>query len=522
MNFNQMTTDLATRPARKRVSDLVNDLRVVHLAGPVDVGVDFITSDSRLVRDRSLFVALAGEHTDGHRFVQQAIEQGASCVVVGLEEHRAMLAPILSPSFLQHHQTVLVVVQDPRSAFARIADRFYDSPTKQLRLIGITGTNGKTTSSFLIKSILEQTGEQVGLIGTVGYHIGDRRYDAPFTTPLPDRLQELFREMVRGGCTSVVMEVSSHALALCRVEGLDFALSLFTNLTQDHLDFHGTMEEYERAKKMLFDENTSGFAVLNGDDPAAARLAEHTPARKLFFGFDRKNDVCVQELALSTAQTRLALHTPTSVFQIASPLLGRFNAANVTGAAAVGHALRIEPAQIRRGIELVRNVPGRFERIRSAGGVTAVVDYSHTPDSLQKCLEAIRDIFVSSGSQGRIITVFGCGGDRDRAKRPLMARIAERGSDRVYVTSDNPRTEEPQAIIDGIMKGFADPAAVRAIAERKSAIEEALAEARPGDLVLIAGKGHETYQLVGTERRHFDDREVVRDFFVLRGGGLAE
>lgn len=520
MNFNQLTTDMSKHAARKKLSGLIDELPVVHLSGPLDVGVRAITADSRQVNDRTLFVALEGEHQDGHRYVQRAIEQGASVVVIQRKQYEAHLSHLVTAAYSQRNQTAVVIVENTRTAFAHLADRFFDSPSKRLRLIGITGTNGKTTTSFLIKSILESTGEKVGLIGTIEYHIGNDVYPADFTTPYPDTLHGLFSAMVNADCTSVVMEVSSHALALERVHGLTFDVSLFTNLTQDHLDFHRTIENYRAAKKLLFDLYTKSTSVFNADDEASYFLAHDTISRKFFYGVTYTNDVVMKEISLSSSATNIILQTAGAEVKITSPLIGRFNAYNLTAAFSVACALRIKQEDIVRGLENVKAIPGRFEQIISMRGVTAIVDYSHTPDSLQKCLDAIREIFARRDTKEKIITVFGCGGDRDRTKRPIMGRIAEQLSDHVFVTSDNPRTEDPQSIIDEIVRGMKTPSRARAHVDRCMIIEEALASAQRGDVVLVAGKGHESYQIIGNQKLHFDDREIIRQFFLAHDGGV--
>ncbi len=513
MNFNQLTKDISNRPAQKKLSDLINDLPVVQVSGPMDVGVKNIVADSRKVEDRSIFIALEGAHDDGHKHVQKAIECGASAVVVQLRQYERDLRHLLSTAYSQHNQTVVIIVEDTRKAFAHLADRFYDSPSKKLRLIGITGTNGKTTTSFLVKSILEQTGEKVGLIGTIGYYIGENFYEAQFTPPFPDQLHRLFHEMVQAKCTSVVMEVSSHSLALQRIHGLTFEVALFTNLTQDHLDFHGTIENYRDAKKLLFDCYTRSFSIFNGDDQSCEILSQDTSSKKIFYGFKPTNDVIIQDMSLEPSSTRIQLQTMDGVTEIHSSLTGQFNVYNIAAASSVGYTLRIRAGQIVNGIEAVKSIRGRFEKMISNRDVTAIVDYSHTPDSLQKCLETIGNILVRKNSQDKIITVFGCGGDRDKEKRPLMGKIAQDLSDVIIVTSDNPRSEDPQAIINEIMHGISRTPMIHSIVDRREAIHYALSIAASGDVVLVAGKGHETYQIIGDQKNHFDDREVIEKYF---------
>lgn len=522
MNFNQLTTDISNRPTWKKLSELINALRVVQISGPVDVGVQRITSDSRCVEDRTLFVALVGEHEDGHRFVQRAIEQGASAVVIQREQYETSLTHLLSAAYSQHNQTAVVIVENTRIAFAHIASEYYGAPAKKLRLIGITGTNGKTTTAYLIKSILEQAGEKVGVIGTIGYQFAGVAEAAAFTTPLPDALHELFSRMLLEGCTTVVMEVSSHALALERVHGISFDVSLFTNLTQDHLDFHGSMENYLDAKKTLFDQHTKTYSLFNADDPAAKTLACDTTAEKIFYGENATSDYRMVDLQLSPDATSFTLMLDDGSMKIHSPLIGKFNAYNVLAAVSVGIILGIEWETIARGISNVRSVRGRFERFVSKKHVTAIVDYSHTPDSLRKCLETIREIRAQQTPRGKIITVFGCGGDRDKGKRPIMGAIAQELSDNVIVTSDNPRTEDPARIIREIMEGIQPSSMIHTMEDRRQAIDAALAMAEEHDVVLVAGKGHEDYQIIGENKQHFDDREIIEEYFHARHGGLIE
>lgn len=515
--FNQLSHDLSHPPAQTKLSSLLARVPVVMVSGPVDVDVRNITSDSRDVVERSMFVALRGEHLDGHRFVQRAIESGASVVVVERRAIESGFNEALQSPYLTHNQTVMLVVEDTRKAFATLADAFYGSPSRAMQLIGITGTNGKTTTSYLIRAILEAAGHTVGVIGTLGYRYRDVAVDAPFTTPLPDRLHSVFRSMLEAGCTSVVMEVSSHALALHRVHGVEFDISLFTNLTQDHLDFHGSMEAYRATKKILFERHTKSTAIFNRDDASSSTLAEGLSIPTLTYGTNADATIRMQQIAVSPSGTTLTLIADGAPIEIRSPLIGRFNAYNLAAAASAGVALNIDRNAIGTGLSSVDAIDGRFERIVSSSGATAIVDYSHTPDSLRNCLETIRDVYGGFG--GRIVTVFGCGGDRDRGKRPVMGSIAKALSDFVFVTSDNPRSEDPQSIVNDILKGIQDTGRVEVILDRTRAIEAALSIAGPRDVVLVAGKGHETYQIVGAVKSDFDDRSVIREFFTRMHGG---
>ena len=515
MTFNQVAKNLQSFPAGVRLSEIINDLQVVTLIGPWDVEIAGITTDSRKVKPGWMFVATQGEHTDGHHFTQSAMERGASCVVVSLLHYETHLSQLLTPAYCQHSGTAAVVVHDTRAAVALLADRFHGSPARDLKMIGITGTNGKTTVSYLIRSVLDTAGIRSGLVGTVAYRVGDEVRPAPFTTPLAEDLHALFADMRDAGCSAAVMEVSSHALVLDRVAGIGFDVSVFTNLTQDHLDFHRSMAAYRDAKQLLFGEHTRGVSLINSDDPHAADMSVLPPRRRKTYGTTGRPTFRMRDITLSPEGTSLTIAYRGVRHEIRSALLGGFNAYNLAAAFGACVLLGIDPAVVVRGLERMKNVPGRFERIVSADGVTAIVDYSHTPDALTKALQSAREFL----GEGRLITVFGCGGDRDQVKRPLMGAAAATFSECTWVTSDNPRSEDPEAIIHDILAGVPEGRDVRVKVERKSAIHAALRMARPGDVVLVAGKGHEDYQIIGTTRRHFDDREIVRAYFEAKRGG---
>ncbi|MBN1449081.1 MAG: UDP-N-acetylmuramoyl-L-alanyl-D-glutamate--2,6-diaminopimelate ligase [Bacteroidetes bacterium] len=514
--FNQVAINLHSRSAAVRLSKIINDITVVQMVGPWDVELAGITTDSRSVEPGWMFVATEGEHTDGHHFVQSAMERGASCVVVQLPQYESSLHQLLTPAYCQHNGTTVVVVHDTRVATAVLADRFYGSPSRHMTMIGVTGTNGKTTFTYLLSSVLEAAGIRSGMIGTVEYRIGNEHRPAFFTTPPAESLHELLAEMRSAGCEKVIMEVSSHALALARVHGIGFDVSVFMNLTQDHLDFHHSMEAYRDAKARLFDLYTRGTALINADDAAAASMGRKLRRRRRTFGTRPRSAYRITGIDASVRGTAVDIVHDGKDYHITSPLIGRFNAWNITAAFAAGMELGFMPGTVIRGIEQLQTIPGRYERIVSADGVTAIVDYSHTPDSLEKALETARDIAAG----GRVITVFGCGGDRDQVKRPLMGAVSTRLSDITVVTSDNPRSENPGAIIKDILGGTVSGARVLTRIQRRAAIHHALKIACPGDIVLVAGKGHESYQIIGSRRRHFDDREVVRRYFDERRGGI--
>jgi UDP-N-acetylmuramoyl-L-alanyl-D-glutamate--2,6-diaminopimelate ligase len=493
-----------------RLSQLLEDVTISKLfqsmygqmAVTQDVEIGKVHYDSRKIQRSDCFVALKGSTSDGHVFIQNAINQGAKAIVLQDDS-------ILPDSLCMHLGVIKVVVPDTRKALAAISSNYFLHPSKKLKFVGVTGTNGKTTTSHLVKAILEAAGEKVGLVGTIEYRIGDRVIPATHTTPESLELNELFAMMVDNHCTSVSMEVSSHALDQSRVYGLDFDVAIFTNLTQDHLDYHKTMDNYFEAKKKLFaDLKPGAFAIINKDDRWGAQILSSIKAKKISYGISSPADVQVRDMKFSLSGTSLLVSNGHGDFTCNIPLIGRFNVYNVLAAFSAGLALGIPREQILTGINNVKNVRGRFERITSPAGWTAIVDYAHTPDALENCLKTIHDIMPTK-NRGRIITVFGAGGDRDKSKRPLMGQIAGDYSDIVIVTSDNPRTEEPEKIIDEIMRGIIRHASVLREVNRRTAIEHAISCAKQGDVILIAGKGHEDYQVIGREKIHFSDREVV-------------
>ncbi len=464
-----------------------------------------VAYDSRQVGPGELFVAVPGLKQDGRRYIADALGRGAAAVVVE------------GPDPLGGTATGRIVVPSSREALARLADAYYGHPAKALTVIGITGTNGKTTTSYLVESLLRAGGRQTGLVGTIQYRIGAESLRAGQTTPEAVELQSLLARMVAAGVAAVAMEVSSHALALHRVDGIEFDAAVFTNLTQDHLDFHGTLEEYRKAKARLFrllaeSHKPRRAAVINGDDPAGAWMVEAldaTGVEVVTFGMTAGAPVRPRVFSSGMAGIRLEAETPRGVVRVASPLVGEHNVMNLLGAIGVGLALAMDPDAIGRALSGVSTVPGRFERVEAGQPYLVVVDYAHTPDALERTLGTARKL-VALG--GRLGVVFGCGGDRDRGKRPLMGEIATRLADRLWVTSDNPRSEQPEAIIAEIVAGIPRAGLDRhvTILDRKAAIRSALAWARAGDVVVIAGKGHETYQIIGSEVLPFDDRAVAR------------
>jgi len=481
--------------------------------GPIDIGVPAIRYDSRNVGPGDLYVAINGRDDHGLEYVGAAIEAGAVVIVTD--------APDRIPEHISSMGYItLVVVEDARRSMAEMAQALHDHPGRRLKLFGVTGTNGKTTVTYILRQLLEACGERVGVIGTLGKMLG-RIVPTGYTTPESPELAEILAEMLAEGYTSVAMEVSSHALVLERVAGLRFDGAIFTNLTQDHLDFHHSMQEYHGAKKILFDRlDAERIAVVNIDDIYGEAMVHDTYGSVLRYGTSGEVDLGIGRMELGPAGSRWELtfsgKLGGGMVELASPLLGAFNVANVTAALGLALGLGYDRRTLFDAVGELRPVPGRMESITLANGATAVVDYAHTPDALENVLRSLRGI---GGDERSITIVFGCGGDRDRAKRPMMGAIARRLADRVIVTSDNPRSEDPEAIIDDIVAGIDRHEGVERVADRRAAIERALGRSAAGDMIVVAGKGHEDYQIIGHERHHFDDREVVREWDRARSAG---
>jgi UDP-N-acetylmuramoyl-L-alanyl-D-glutamate--2,6-diaminopimelate ligase len=483
--------------------------------GDADTEVSDVTIDSRRAAPGALFAAVSPDTLgarDGHDFVDDALGRGATAALVSgawLASRASTSTPEPLGKGTGLPGAALVPATDTRAALAEVVAEVYGRPGQNLTLVGVTGTNGKTTTTFLLHHLLTALDARTALVGTVENRIGPRRYRTAFTTPEAPALQRFLRAAADAECTHAALEVSSHALALDRVGALAFGVGVFTNLTHDHLDFHETPEAYEAAKKRLFDELADdAVAVANADDPAHARMTADTAARVMTFGTAASADIRVEVLENSLDGLRLRLDGEERQFR----LVGRFNALNLAAAYAVGCALDFDKTETLDALAQAPGVPGRFETVR-AGGVLGVVDYAHTPDALANVLTTAREI-VPDGRQLWILT--GSGGDRDRAKRPEMAAVAEQLADRVVVTQDNPRTESPDRIVADIRAGFERPDAVVTIQDRAEAVAYAAREAAPGDVIVLAGKGHETYQDVGGQKRPFDDRVVLRDALAAR------
>ena len=460
--------------------------------------IDQITEDSRRVTSDSLFVAVRGVHTDGHRFIPNALEAGVRAVVV--EE---------LPDSL-HEGVLYLVVPSTARALGLLSSAFYGHPSRSLTVVGVTGTNGKTTIATLLYRLFRSAGYRCGLLSTVRNYIDGEAIDSTHTTPSAPALQALLARMKEAGCTHVFMEVSSHAMAQQRVAGLQFNGGVFTNLTRDHLDYHGSVQEYLKAKKSFFDSLDEGaFALTNVDDRNGQVMLQNTKAHRLTYALRSPADYKAEILERYPYGTQLRIDGREVLVQ----LVGEFNVYNILAVYGVSRQLGLDKEEALMHLSQLTAVDGRFQTFLSKKrGYTAIVDYAHTPDALVNVLETIASL---KGKEAQVITVVGCGGDRDRGKRPLMAKEAVRRSDRLVLTSDNPRTEDPVAIIEEMKAGLSaeDLGRTLAITDRAEAIRTALMLARPGDLILVAGKGHETYQEVNGIRHHFDDREIILNYF---------
>ena len=494
-----------------KLSELIRNIPLLKIYSSLKnldgVDIQHVTSDSRKMTPQTLFVAVRGLVTDGHQYISAAISQGAKVIVV--EKTQATDA-------------VQIEVSDSREALAHLACALYHHPTKELVMAGVTGTNGKTTSTYLLESVFKEASFKPGVIGTVNYRYLEKEFPASHTTPESTEFQALLREMKTKGVSHVAMEVSSHALKLRRVDGSHFDIALFTNLTQDHLDFHGDFKDYFESKKRLFtelipkSEKKQKASVINLDDPYGQKLyQELKKENQQVFGFSLKNskaEIYVKKFQFDLNGLKADLQTPKGAMAIESLLLGEHNLSNILGVVGCSLALEIPVETIQKGIWNLKNVPGRLERVDVGQPFLVLVDYAHTDDALKNVGQALQKL-----KKHRLLTVFGCGGDRDRKKRPLMAQAAKAFSDFVIVTSDNPRTEDPHEIIKEILVGFeGKKEGVLVEADRRVAISKAISMAKPQDIILIAGKGHEDYQIIGKTKIHFDDREVATEALCLR------
>jgi UDP-N-acetylmuramoyl-L-alanyl-D-glutamate--2,6-diaminopimelate ligase len=472
------------------------------LYGPADIMVSGITYDSRRTKQGDIFVALPGHHVDGKTFISQAVAGGAVVIIADTRQYA--------------ENVTSVVVSDPLAVLAEMSATLYGHPDKKLLLVGITGTNGKTTITYFLESIFKKAGRNPGVLGTVNYRHGATVVPAPNTTPQSADIYRIFGEMVEERCDSAIMEVSSHALALGRVKGIEFDIAVFTNLTQDHLDFHKTMDAYFDAKTKLFSSLGPGaksfpkFAIINLDDPWGKKLTACAPgATVVTYGISEKANVSAQNIRISSKGAEFILVTPQGRKKITIPHLGLHNIYNALATAAAALSVGIPFDTVISGLQSAPAAPGRLEKVDDGQQFTVVVDYAHTDDALKNVISALKEL-----KPQRLITVFGCGGDRDRAKRPLMGEIATALSDYVFVTSDNPRSEDPQRIALDIEVGIRRQHRnnYQVLLDREQAIATAISMAQKGDIILIAGKGHENYQIIGDTTIHFNDVEIAHKY----------
>lgn len=470
---------------------LKNLLENIEYTGNAELELEIadVTCDSRKVGKGTVFVCISGTGADGHNFAEAAAQAGASLIVA-------------------EHDTGLkdqIIVENSRSAYATMCANYFGNPSKKLKLIALTGTNGKTTVTFLVKHILEECGKKTGLIGTIVNMVGDREIETGLTTPDAYSLQSLFSQMNEEDCDYCVMEVSSHALEQDRVKDIHFVTAGFTNLTQDHLDFHGTMENYFNAKRKLFDmcEN----AVINADDEYGAVIADGKNCKKISYSVDFDSDFKAKDVKYHSEGVDFTLCTADGEYKAYMPIPGKFSVYNALTAITIACSVGVPTGKAVEALKTAKGVKGRAEVVPTGRDFTVIIDYAHTPDGLVNIISAMREV-----SKGRIVTLFGCGGDRDPIKRPLMGEAAARLSDFVIVTSDNPRTEDPEKIIDDIIPGvFRHESPFKVIVNRKEAIRFAVEHARKDDIIILAGKGHETYQILGKTKIHFDEREVLAE-----------
>lgn len=482
-------------------ADLVKHLDDISITGDPATQINKVEVDSRQIARGDLFIAVDGYAVDGLQYVPDAIAKGAVAVLASKPVDAAV--------------SCKAIVKDVRTAISRIAAEYYNYPSKELTLVGVTGTNGKTTITYLVKSIVSQQHGDAGLIGTLGYYSGKSTYSAINTTPGPLDLERMLREMRDAGLDIAVMEVSSHGLAMKRVEDLDFNVVGVSNITQDHLDFHADFDSYREAKAHVFDlaVGEDRWAILNMDDPSFEYLYKRVKSSCLTFSMESdKADFVAENLQLSTSGSSLTLRTPAGSTKLTLRLLGRFNVENALCAAALAHAAGANLDSIVAGLEQHSSVNGRAERVDTGRDFTVLVDFAHTPDALEKIGSTAREI-----CRNRLIMVFGCGGDRDRTKRAPMGKAASRQADLVVVTSDNPRSEDPLQIIEDIKPGLNGSKEVVIEPDRRIAVELALSMCQGGDVLVVAGKGHEDYQIIGGKKLHFDDRQIIREWLEREG-----
>ncbi len=478
-----------------KLNQVIQNLKTLNLKGNLDIEITNVQYDSRKVTEGTLFICIKGFNSDGHKYIQSAIEKGAKAFLV--QEN------------VNIDGCTFIKVEDTRKAMATVADNFYNHPSKKFGVVGVTGTNGKTSITTFLSEILNLNEKKVGLIGTIKIFDGDKEVESNSTTPESVELQECFNSMLNNGCDYCAMEVSSHSLVLNRVDEVEFKLGLFTNLTPDHLDFHKDLEDYREAKQQLFYKTTVAN-IINIDDEGGAKIYENIKNLKTpcyTYGIDNEADFRATNIKIDASGVAYKLTTPTYEEQIFVPVPGKFTVYNTLAVIAACYMLNIPKEVVIEGLKNTGGVAGRFETIQNDKGISVIVDYAHTPDALENILNTTKEF-----AKGNVITVFGCGGDRDTTKRPLMGAISQKLSDICIVTSDNPRTEDPNLIIEDILEGLdKNNENYKVIVDRKEAIVEAINMAKPEDVVIIAGKGHENYQIIGKVKHHFDDKEIANE-----------
>ncbi len=480
-----------------KLKHLIDGLEYKEVIGTIDKKINNLHHDSREIEQHDVFVAIVGYDSDGHDYIESAVSFGADVVVCEK-----------SPD-LRYDNVTFIVVENSRVALAKLATNYYGNPSQDLNMIGVTGTNGKTSVTFLIKNLLKKQGHKSAIIGTTGIFIDDEKVESSLTTPDSVTINKMLRQVADQGIKYVIMEVSSHALDQNRASYLDFDIALFTNLTHDHLDYHETFEAYSEAKKLLFDNlKPTGIAIVNVDDAGYKEMISETKATVAHVGWDVNADYQIKNDKISSNGAQFDIEYGEKCATVHSPLVAQFNIMNLSlSLVAVSKILQEDLVATSTGLTNLTTAPGRMERVNLSNGAIAIIDYAHTPDALEKAAKASK--LMADKTKGKLIVVFGCGGDRDKSKRPKMAEAAEKYADRIIVTDDNPRTENREKIYADIEKGLTKAGNYVVIGDRKEAIEEAVKISNSGDIILIAGKGHENYQIIGKEKIHFDDKEVV-------------
>ena len=482
-----------------KLNDLLKGINILSVNGDLNIDINNIAYDSRKVKENTLFICIKGFNSDGHKYIESAIEKGAKAFLVQED--------------INIEGYTFIKVEDTRASMANVADNFYNNPSKELGVIGVTGTNGKTSITTFLSEILSSNNKKVGLVGTIKIFDGDKEVESSSTTPESIDLQKHFRTMIDNGCDYCAMEVSSHSLVLNRVDETEFKLGIFTNLTPEHLDFHKDLEDYRNAKEKLFYKTTTAN-IINIDDEGGAKIYENikslsTPCYT--YGIDNKADFMAKNIKIDARGVSYTLVTPTYEEEIFVPVPGKFTVYNTLAVIAACYMLNISKEIVKESLGKTKGVAGRFETITNDKGISVIVDYAHTPDALEKALNSARQ-----HCKGKLWCIFGCGGDRDAGKRPLMAKAAEQFADLVIVTQDNPRTEDPNKIEADILTGFSRMEDVGVIPDREEAIKFTIENAVENDVIVIAGKGHENYQIIGDKTLHFSDQEVAEAYLTKK------